>query len=78
MILTGKIMTHFACIDRLKQGLELKMFMLMFDRKCSADILSSVDNYALLCLDVVWCYLRLQNISSLPDAGVCLFSAVSI
>lgn len=55
-----------------------KCSSLMFDRKCSADILSSVDNYALLCLDVVWCYLRLQSISSLPDAGVCMLSADNV
>ena len=37
-------------------------------RKCRSDILTSVDNYALLCLDIVWCYLCLQNINDLPDA----------
>ncbi|ELU11079.1 hypothetical protein CAPTEDRAFT_227081 [Capitella teleta] len=36
--------------------------------KCRADILNSVDNYALVCLDVVWCYLLLRNINDLPDA----------
>lgn len=37
-------------------------------RKCGANILSAVDNYAVLCLDIVWCYLCLQNIEELPDA----------
>ncbi|CAL1536332.1 unnamed protein product [Lymnaea stagnalis] len=37
--------------------------------KCRAQILNSVDNYAILCLDIVWCYLVLQNLEQLPDAG---------
>ena len=38
-------------------------------RQCSAAILQSVDNYAVLCLDIVWCYLCLKNVEDLPDAG---------
>jgi len=38
--------------------------------KCqSSGVLSLVDNYALVCLDICWCYLCLQNMSALPDAG---------
>ncbi|KXJ08773.1 NEDD8 ultimate buster 1 [Exaiptasia diaphana] len=37
-------------------------------RQCRAEILNAVDNYAILCMDVVWCYLCLKSISDLPDA----------
>nr|XP_022320914.1 NEDD8 ultimate buster 1-like [Crassostrea virginica]XP_022320915.1 NEDD8 ultimate buster 1-like [Crassostrea virginica] len=37
-------------------------------RKCRANILSAVDNHAVLGLDIVWCYLCLQNVEELPDA----------
>ncbi|XP_022209871.2 NEDD8 ultimate buster 1 [Drosophila obscura] len=35
---------------------------------CSAILLERVDNYALINLDIVWCYLCLKNITELPDA----------
>ncbi|KAH9495742.1 NEDD8 ultimate buster 1 [Bulinus truncatus] len=41
---------------------------LKYFRKCRATILESVDNYAILCLDIVWCYLLLKNLDQLPDA----------
>ncbi|GAB6031843.1 Negative regulator of ubiquitin-like proteins 1 [Chamberlinius hualienensis] len=37
-------------------------------QKCTADILKMVDNYALLCMDIAWCYLCLGSIEDLPDA----------
>ena len=47
-------------------------------RNCRAEILDSVDNFAILCLDIVWCYLCLENISELPDAGMCYMSHCEI
>ncbi|KAH8344627.1 hypothetical protein KR067_001670 [Drosophila pandora] len=42
---------------------------------CNSQFLESVDNYALLNLDIVWCYLCLKNVTQLPDAdrrlGIC-------
>ncbi|GAB1604916.1 hypothetical protein Ahia01_000773200 [Argonauta hians] len=37
-------------------------------KKCRSDILSAVDNFALVNLDIVWCYQQLKNIDELPDA----------
>lgn len=36
--------------------------------ECNSKFLESVDNYALINLDIVWCYLCLRNVSQLPDA----------
>lgn len=35
---------------------------------CRAQILSAVDNYGILCLDIVWCYFWLKSILDLPNA----------
>lgn len=36
-------------------------------KQCRSDILESVDNFAVLCLDISWCYLCLKNLSALSD-----------
>ena len=38
-------------------------------RQCRSEVLNAVDNYAILCLDIVWCYLQLKSIRDLPNAG---------
>lgn len=37
-------------------------------KTCNSSIVQSVDNVALLNLDIVWCYLNLKSIMQLPDA----------
>ncbi|XP_063904141.1 NEDD8 ultimate buster 1-like [Zophobas morio] len=37
-------------------------------KRCNAQILNSVDNYALLDLDIAWCYFCLQSVANLPEA----------
>lgn len=39
-----------------------------FHSHCRAQILSAVDNYGILCLDIVWCYFWLKSILDLPNA----------
>ncbi|KAF2899522.1 hypothetical protein ILUMI_06657 [Ignelater luminosus] len=36
--------------------------------QCNSQLLNLVDNYALLDLDIAWCYLCLQSVSHLPEA----------
>lgn len=38
--------------------------------QCNAALLKSVDNYALLDLDIAWCYLCLQSFQHLPEAQI--------
>ncbi|CAH1788889.1 unnamed protein product [Owenia fusiformis] len=54
-----------------KEYAEALLLLLEADKqfsKCRADILNAVDNYAIVCLDIVWCYLCLKNIRELPNA----------
>merc|ERR1712038_1959913 len=37
-------------------------------KQCRSSILEAVDNYAILCLDIVWCHLCLKHVDQLPDA----------
>lgn len=39
-------------------------------KTCQSNLIQSVDNIALLNLDIVWCYLNLKSIMQLPDAEV--------
>ncbi|XP_078702483.1 NEDD8 ultimate buster 1-like isoform X2 [Branchiostoma floridae x Branchiostoma belcheri] len=59
-----------AALKRKQYG-EALLLLLEADREfqqCRSEILQAVDNYAVLCLDIVWCYLCLKNVTSLPDA----------
>uniref|UniRef100_A0A1A9WA10 UBA domain-containing protein n=1 Tax=Glossina brevipalpis TaxID=37001 RepID=A0A1A9WA10_9MUSC len=50
---------------------EALILLLEADEKftaCNSKFLEAVDNYALLNLDIVWCYLCLKNVTQLPDA----------
>ncbi len=49
--------------------IQYSLFVCLFLRKCRSEVLRVVDNYALLCLDVVWCYFKICNLENLPDAG---------
>lgn len=40
----------------------------VFCSQCNSALLNSVDNYALLDLDIAWCYLCLQSFAHLPEA----------
>ncbi|CAG9859185.1 unnamed protein product [Phyllotreta striolata] len=37
-------------------------------RQCNSQLLKTVDNYALLDLDIAWCYLNLESFAQLPEA----------
>ncbi|XP_037937514.1 NEDD8 ultimate buster 1 [Teleopsis dalmanni] len=50
---------------------EALVLLLEADEKfltCNSKFLEVVDNYALVNLDIVWCYLLLKNVTQLPDA----------
>lgn len=50
---------------------EALVFLLDADNEykmCNSTLLQSVDNYALLNLDIAWCYLCLRSVTQLPDA----------
>lgn len=50
---------------------EALIFFLEADRKigsCNSSLVQTIDNYAILNLDIVWCYLCLKSIMQLPDA----------
>ncbi|XP_053947894.1 NEDD8 ultimate buster 1-like [Anastrepha ludens] len=50
---------------------EALILLLEADEKfstCNSQFLESIDNYALINLDIVWCYLCLKNVTQLPDA----------
>ncbi|XP_059062382.1 NEDD8 ultimate buster 1 [Achroia grisella] len=57
---------------RLRDHALALVLLLEADRQlseCSSSILKSVDNYAALQLDIAWCYLCLQSLSSATDAA---------
>ncbi|KAH8304916.1 hypothetical protein KR018_004642 [Drosophila ironensis] len=54
--------------EHLDEALLLLLEADEFFSYCNSKFLEAVDNYALLNLDIVWCYLCLKNITQLPDA----------
>ncbi|XP_054260739.1 NEDD8 ultimate buster 1-like isoform X2 [Macrosteles quadrilineatus] len=59
-----------AALKKRDFSLALVLF-LEADKKyseCTSELLKSVDNYALLHLDIAWCYLCLRNPAQIPDA----------
>ena len=64
-LIACKYKVSVTIIDVFLHGQSLLLY-----RQCRSEVLNAVDNYAILCLDVVWCYLQLQSIRDLPNAGL--------
>ena len=67
--------------DLKKKNYELALVLLLeaFSEygNCRSEILNKADNYALLNLDIAWCYLKLGNLGQLPDAEQRLYECES-
>lgn len=59
-----------AALKRLRYNEALILFLESDSeyRACTSGMLEKVDNYALLNMEIVWCYLMLKSVNQLPDA----------
>ena len=63
-----------STIDRYRKQYSAALVLLLEAERefsqCNSELLQMVDNYAILSLDIAWCYLSVNAVSELPDADL--------